>query len=264
MSSERRIELEVEVPATPEQAWEAIATGPGITAWFMPAEVDGRVGGSVVHHQEGFPISSGTVTDYDPPHRFSYEEEPPIGQDEPGARPIATEFLVEARSGGTCVVRVVMSGFGEGETWERAIESFSAGWGQVLLSLRLYLANFPGEPAASVNAGATANGDVETVWSELARALGLPPEPRVGERVTTGAAGAPTLAGTVEDADEHLLTLLLDEPGPGLGLIGVGGPGEQVHIVVRAQLFGPDAAEIAARAQEEWNSWVAQRHGATA
>ena len=50
MSSERRIEIEVEVPATPARAWEAIATGTGITAWFMPAEVKGRVGGSVVHH----------------------------------------------------------------------------------------------------------------------------------------------------------------------------------------------------------------------
>ena len=35
-----RNEKEIEVPGTPEQVWEAIATGPGITAWFMPAEVD--------------------------------------------------------------------------------------------------------------------------------------------------------------------------------------------------------------------------------
>lgn len=47
MTEERRIEVEVEVPVTPEEAWEAIATGPGITAWFMPAEVEGHVGGSV-------------------------------------------------------------------------------------------------------------------------------------------------------------------------------------------------------------------------
>ena len=41
------LELEVEVPGTPEQIWRAIATGPGITAWFMPAEVAEHEGGAV-------------------------------------------------------------------------------------------------------------------------------------------------------------------------------------------------------------------------
>jgi uncharacterized protein YndB with AHSA1/START domain len=264
MSAERRIEVEVEVPATPEQAWEAIATGPGITAWFMPAEVEGRIGGSIALHQEGFPTSLGKVTAYDAPHRFAYEEESPLGEDEPGTQLTATEFLVEARSGGTCVVRVVMSGFGEGEAWERAIESFSAGWRQALLSLRLYLTHFRGEPVASVNAGVTASGSAAAVWSELTGALGLPARPRTGERVATTAPGAPELAGRVEKADDRMLTLVLDQPARGLGFVGAGGPGEQVYAFVRAQLFGPDAAEIAAREQEAWNTWLAQVPATTA
>ena len=32
------ISLEVEVPATPQEVREAIATGPGISAWFVPSE----------------------------------------------------------------------------------------------------------------------------------------------------------------------------------------------------------------------------------
>ena len=40
----RKIEVEVEVPGTPEQVWEAIATGPGIAAWFAPADFEQRVG----------------------------------------------------------------------------------------------------------------------------------------------------------------------------------------------------------------------------
>lgn len=67
MSADRRFEIEVEAAATPEQAWEAIATGPGITAWFMPAEVEGRIGGSIVHRQGEEMASSGTVIAYDPP-----------------------------------------------------------------------------------------------------------------------------------------------------------------------------------------------------
>ena len=36
----RSISLQVEVPGTPQQVWEAIATGPGISAWFVPSQVD--------------------------------------------------------------------------------------------------------------------------------------------------------------------------------------------------------------------------------
>ena len=262
MSTERRIETEVVVPATPEQAWEAIATGPGITAWFMPAEVEGRVGGSVVHHFGGEASSSGKVTAYDSPRRFAYEEELALGEGE-AARPIATEFLVEARSGGTCVVRVVMSGFGEDEAWEQAIESFSSGWRQALLSLRLYLTHFRGEPVGSINAGDTVAGDEDALWAELTRALGLPAAPRNGDRMATSGSGVPQLAGKVEESDGQMITLLLDEPARGIGLIAVGGPGDEVFTMVRAQLFGPDARELARREQKSWTAWFAA-HGADA
>ena len=36
----RSISLQVEVPGTPQEVWEAIATGPGISAWFVPSQVD--------------------------------------------------------------------------------------------------------------------------------------------------------------------------------------------------------------------------------
>ena len=36
----RSVQVEVEVPGTPEQVWQAIATGPGVSAWFVPTEVD--------------------------------------------------------------------------------------------------------------------------------------------------------------------------------------------------------------------------------
>ena len=35
--SERRLEKSIELDATPEQVWAAIATGPGIDSWFVPA-----------------------------------------------------------------------------------------------------------------------------------------------------------------------------------------------------------------------------------
>src|SRR5262249_38801141 len=44
-SGRRSVQVEVEVPGTPEEVWQAIATGPGISCWFCPAEfeeVDGK------------------------------------------------------------------------------------------------------------------------------------------------------------------------------------------------------------------------------
>jgi len=42
-----RLEFSVEVPGTPEQVWQAIATAKGMSAWFLPTEMEEREGGSV-------------------------------------------------------------------------------------------------------------------------------------------------------------------------------------------------------------------------
>ena len=51
-SGKRSIQVEVEVPGTPEEVWKAIATGPGMSCWFMPVgtnedETERRVGGAI-------------------------------------------------------------------------------------------------------------------------------------------------------------------------------------------------------------------------
>lgn len=256
MTDERRIEVEAEVPGTPEQVWEAIATGPGITAWFMPAEVEGRRGGSVVYRHDGGTASTGVITAHEPPHRFAYQEE--AGEFVPTPHVMATEFLVEARGGDSCVVRVVMSGFGDGEAWQHAIDSFTAGWRQALRSLRLYLTHFRGEPVGSVTGGAKVPAD-GAAWPRLLRALGLPEGMATGDRVATTGPGTPGLAGTVVHVGDHMATLLLDKPARGIGLIGAGGAGGETFLTVRAQLFGADAATVAERERRAWQEWFGSR-----
>ena len=228
MSQEDGIDMEMEVPGTPEQVWEAIATGPGITAWFMPAEVDGE---TITHHHAPGQGSEAHITAFEPPHRLAYTEGPG------GA--MATEFLVEARSGGTCVVRLVTSGYGD--------TSADDGWTAALLSLRLYLEHFAGQHACVLIAGGVVPGPAERAWAELVDALGLG-ELTQGERVATAGDGVPHFAGVVEGRLGTMATLRLDQPAPGLAFVGVGGPDdEHVFSFVRAQLFGPDAAALAAR-----------------
>lgn len=260
--SERKIEIDVEVPGTPEQVWDAIATGPGITSWFMPARVDGREGGDVVHGDSHDFSSTGTVIAWEPPARFAYEEGGELAGGDEEQR-IATEWLVEARSGGTCVVRVVMSGFGPGDEFDKAIESVSSGWRTALADLRLYLTHFAGQHAAPITAASTIAGrSRDDVWAQLTGALGVPADPSPGDRIKVSADGATTLAGTVQESEPGIVTLLLDAPAPGLALIAAGGPGEEVFTFVRAHLFGTDAPAIAARHEPAWQTWLREQFAA--
>ena len=43
-SGRRSVQVEVEVPGTPEEVWQAIATGPGISSWMVPTEFEERDG----------------------------------------------------------------------------------------------------------------------------------------------------------------------------------------------------------------------------
>ena len=56
-----------------------------------------------------------------------------------------------------------------------------------------------------------------------------------------------------------MMTLVLDKPARGLGFVGAGGPGEQVYVFVRAQIFGDDAPQVVEREQEAWEQWLARR-----
>ena len=165
MTDKRRLELEVEVPGTPEQVWEAIATGPGISAWFADTRIDGD---TIVFDLGAGIESTGEVTAVEPPHRFAYEE--PL--DEAGSR-VASEWLVEARSGGTCVVRLVSSLFGTSADWEDELGGMSDGWQAYLHNLRLYLTHFPGRPCSPVHASATSAGTLDEGWAALTAGLGL-------------------------------------------------------------------------------------------
>ena len=43
-SGRRSVQVETEVPGTPEEVWQAIATGPGISSWFVPTAFEERDG----------------------------------------------------------------------------------------------------------------------------------------------------------------------------------------------------------------------------
>ena len=250
----RMVRVEVEVPASPEQVWEAIATGPGMTAWFVPAEVEGREGGAVVTRHGPFGDSHGVVTAWEPPRRFAYEER--AWTDSAGAPPWATEILVEARAGGTCVVRLA-SGFEHGgEDWAGELEGTDDGWRDGMQHLRIYLTHFAGLPTASVTVFQPTGEPAERAWRRVVDALGLG-QLAPGQRRSTGP-GAPPLEGIVEEVDLLQVKLRCELPAPGIFDLAVHRWAGRTHVVARGYLYGDAGAAARARTEERWARWLGQ------
>ena len=216
-----RLEFSVEVPGTPEQVWQAIATAKGMSAWFLPTEMEEREGGSL-HFTMGPEMGSdGQVTGWDPPRRLVYEEDwaALMGKDPDALSPLTSEFLVEAQSGGTCVVRVTSSGFGTGAAWESEFwDDMGRNWMPFFDNLRLYLTHFPGQEATQLEATASHPGDAEALWSTLHDALGLG-----DEGATVEVRGA---TGTVERVGERQTLVRLTAPVPGMLSVFAYGEGD--------------------------------------
>ena len=251
-SGHRYVQAETEVPGTPEEVWNAIATGPGITSWFVPSTVDGRVGGETTSSFGPGMDSHAIITEWDPPRRFVAETHE-LGPDDP---PVATEWIVEARGGGSCVVRVVHRWFSESDSWDGQFEGHTYGWLSFFRVLRAYLEHFAGRTAVPVQAMGVTNGSKEDAWEAWTRPLNLAGV-SVGDRVQAPD-DAPALAGTVEYAGHPMwpeeLLIHLDAPAPGIAHL-VPHPMGQVYLAMRMYLFGEGAAEAAAQAQGAWQQW---------
>jgi uncharacterized protein YndB with AHSA1/START domain len=255
-SGRRYVQAEVEVPGTPEEVWEAIATGPGISSWFVPSEVEGREGGTAISHfGPGSSMDSvATITSWDPPRRFTADSRDDMG---PNAPAIATEWIVEARSGGSCVVRVVHSWFASTDDWDNQFEGHEHGWVAFFRILRLYLTHFRGQRCAAFQVMGIGREPQSKAWETLTDPLGLAGAAE-GQRVSTSA-GAPALAGVVERVgpSEHPeLLLRLEEPAPGIAHLFALPMGGQIFLPIRVFLYGERAPATAAREEPLWQAWV--------
>jgi uncharacterized protein YndB with AHSA1/START domain len=175
MAHEFEVRDEIELPATPEQVWAAIATGPGIDSWFMGhTEVEPREGGKNSLTTPGFTQQS-TVTAWEPGRRFAFQGDP-----EPDGAFMAFEYLIEGRGAGTTVLRFVHNGF-LGDGWEDQYDALSVGDRMYIGKLASYLRYFPGRTATfSIMAWGPRIADAGRVWSAFTAAAGLAGSP-VGE-----------------------------------------------------------------------------------
>ncbi|HEY6738455.1 MAG TPA: SRPBCC domain-containing protein [Actinopolymorphaceae bacterium] len=260
MSERRKVEKRIRLEATPEEVWELISTGPGLSAWFVPHDFDDAAEGFADFG--GGNTQAGRVLELDPGKRVVFG----APENEDGEVPMALEFLVEGRDGGGTVLRLVQSGF-LGEDWEA--EYHSKGWDLFLHNLSTYVTHFAGLPATGVVATVFTSADGATVWERFFDALGLRSEVAVGDAVDTGeplgtaetldAREAGTLAPALPEAisgvvdvtargvlgirSDHALYRFVGEGADGFGMVSL------THYIYGVDL---DRAERTAA----WQAWL--------
>jgi uncharacterized protein YndB with AHSA1/START domain len=279
----RYVEAEVEVPGSPEQVWRAIATGEGVSSWFVPTTIDGREGGSAVSRFGPGMDAVARITRWNPPRSFTAEAE--AGPGEEGQAKVATEWIVEARDGGSCVVRVVHRWFADSDDWDGEFEGHAYGWASFFRILRLYLMHYPGRTCSHFGLAAFSKARPPETWRTFRSALTIdeasgrvasnPPAPplsgvevaRVDDPAWLAArARAPQVRAALEgvDGEEAELLLHLDRPAPGLAHAFVMALGEQTMLSIRFFLYGDEGTAAAAEAERRWNDWLAARFPAEA
>lgn len=279
-NGQRSVEAEIEVPGSPEEVWRAIATGKGISSWFVPSQVEEREGGTTVTSFGPGMDAVAKITKWNPPKSYIAEAEG--GPGEEGLGKVATEWIVEARGGGKCVVRVVHRWFAETDDWDGQFEGHAYGWATSFFRmLSLYLARFAGEDCAAFQLTAFSQSPGLETWRTIKSALNV--DERSGR--VHSPSGAPEITGEVErieitdpellrirttspqilaafegmEGEEPEILVRMDRPCPGLAhvfIVPMGGP---TMVSARFHLFGRQAARIAGEYEATWQAWLNQQ-----
>jgi uncharacterized protein YndB with AHSA1/START domain len=252
-----RMELAIELAAPPEVVWEAIATGPGQSMWFLETDVEERVGGRVTFHMGPEMASEGEITAWEPATRLEYAEPGWVelaGRENSGQQPLVSEFLIEASSGGTSILRVVSSAYGTGAEWEREwFADMVQNWTPQFSALQRYVGRFAGQPGARIDASVRSTGDARTVWAQLLGLLGSPAE---GDRIALGDTTT-TLERLTDEPRAMQLLLGFDGPEHGFGVVMAYEMGDEVGIALSGSLFGEEADRQVVELQDAWRAAVA-------
>ncbi|WP_248963239.1 SRPBCC family protein [Sphaerisporangium perillae] len=244
MPHEFELRKQVTLEATPEQVWEAIATGPGIDSWFMGRnEIEPRLGGATRQYFGDIPAAA-TVTAWEPAKRFAFRSD-----DNPDGSFMAFEYLIEGREQGSTVLRLVHSGI-LGDDWETEYDALNRGWDMYLHTLGQYLTHFRGRSAAVVfGALPQAGGGIEPAWDVLERGLGLTGPVAKGDRVRLTPEGLPPIEGVADYAAPDFLGVRTED-----GLYRFIRGGHDTLVIGHHIFSGVDPKET----EQAWQGWLAK------
>src|SRR5438045_4974248 len=90
-----------------------------------------------------------------------------------GAPPLASEWSIEARAGGVCIVRIVYSLFASTDEWDNQLEGAKFVFAGFLRTLLIYLTHFRGQRCTLTQFVAPVAGTEAEAWETLTAALRL-------------------------------------------------------------------------------------------
>lgn len=142
-ATERSLDKQVVVKATPEQAWSAWTTREGITSFFAPdAEIDARVGGAFHIHIDPLAEPGSRGADdmrylaLQPPRMLSFDWNAPPSLPEVRQQRTFVVVRMEPVSANETRVSLHHTGWGDGGEWDKAYLYFDKAWGKVLGNLQ--------------------------------------------------------------------------------------------------------------------------------
>jgi uncharacterized protein YndB with AHSA1/START domain len=241
MPSDWQTVTEANVDASPEQVWQALATGPGLDGWFAGTnQVQPGPGGVLRSTMAGY-SDELSVTAWEPLHSVTYRSRE--GDD---GRFYALEWRIEGRAGET-VLRCVANGFLPGDDWEAEFESLRDGGAMYFYSLVQYLNYFRGRTGLVVDVFGPPREDWPHASRLLMDALGLNGRLAVGDQVRLTPSGFAPIEGVVYAAAP---TMLAVRSSDALYRFMKAGP----MGLVTHRIFAPDADPQ--QTEQAWQAWL--------
>ena len=219
----RTIEKTLEIGAPVDAVWEALTDPDSLVRWFpLDARVRPGPEGSIWMSWRGEYEADMPIRIWEPNRRLRIvwsagagqtpeehasgkaEGTPPPEVELPGAAGIAIDFHLEGR-GGSTILRLVHSGFGEGEVWDQHVEGIRRGWDMELAGLKHYLERHRGTPRRAAYLHRFGDAPRPDVWARLTRPGGvlaeLGTDAREGARFSVPDGSGGRLEGTIRTFD---------------------------------------------------------------
>lgn len=250
----RRVVCSVPLPVPPAVVFDAVATGEGISSWFVPCALEPQVGGRIVQFADpGAPdpttgpeaaaeamltATVGEITEYTPPSgrspgRFAYAEHNWMGEGVP-VPPWETSCDVVAdggddgddgdgNDGGTLLT--LRSGFASGgQLVSESVEGSVSGWAHALTVLAHRLTHRPADGVVTVEAATDpVELTVPELWTRVMNGLvaplsgaGAAASGGDGPGRTGSVARSGEVGGIIAVSSEAAATILLSAPVDGV------------------------------------------------
>lgn len=242
-SKTRKHEIEIKVEATPEQVWDAVTTGDGLMSWFAPdAGVVPGEGGSIRFSWGAGMEATAPIRIWDPVKRVGWVE------GEGSEHPKLVEFVIEAAEGGSTILRLVHSGFGEGANFDNEFESVYGGWHTFLATLRYRLDRFAGVPATNATEFRMIAMPQAEAWPAVCKLMSLTSTAE-GARYEGVIGGIPLNGAVLRTPKPGYLCLSVESFGD--SVLGVFVEGSKKAFVTLQWIhFGDSGSERGAEAQQ--------------